>query len=223
MGAVFSDAYSGDNARAVASVDGTQFYSVGNAADNTPKSANKPKSIPVLNTMAPRYSTLGATTSTKLGNGDPNFATDTTTGNNPTTNAGYNTAAKFDNFRGIGIFNGQLYASKGSGSNGVNGIYKVGNGTPTTGGQTLTVLPGLSFDPNATGAGFHAPFGFFFANPTTVYVADEGPGDATAIQNAGLEKFSFNGARGCSTTRCRTGCTSASPRSGRGSRTTGRP
>jgi len=52
--------------------------------------------------------------------------------------------------------------------------------------------------PPAFPDGFY-PFGIFFANPTTLYVADEGDGviaDAGKDPAAGLEKWSFNSATG---------------------------
>ena len=70
------------------------------------------------------------------------------------------------------------------------------------------------------------PFGMWFANDHTLYVADEGDGDTTydpttntyinsiaaAQPNAGLEKWVFNTTTrsGTSRTRCRTVSTSAS-------------
>lgn len=162
-----SDAYQGDNTRGVISVDGNQFYSVGNA-DKT-----------LINTLGPRYSTLGASTSTLLG---------TVTG----------TPTKSDNFRAVGLYNGNLYVAKGSGGTGSNGIFQVSTGLPTTGGNTTTPLPGLSQVVGADGPGVIHPFGFYFANPNTLYVADEGfeqqvnPADPTTTApaaTAGLDKY----------------------------------
>jgi hypothetical protein len=39
------------------------------------------------------------------------------------------------------------------------------------------------------------PFGLFFADATTLYVADEGPQSLTAAPNAGLQKWIFNGTK----------------------------
>ncbi|MFL6233522.1 MAG: ExeM/NucH family extracellular endonuclease, partial [Thermoanaerobaculia bacterium] len=93
-----------------------------------------------------RYATLGATTSTSL-------------------------ATTPTNFRAIGIFGGQLFASSQTGA---FRLSTIGTGTPTTSGQTVTNLPGF---PTATGS----PNGFFFADLNagvagvdTVYVADDG-------------------------------------------------
>ncbi len=173
-GAVLNDAYSGDNARAAISVNGHQFYTVGNADGGYSNT---------VQSLGSRYSTLGATTSTLLGT--------------------YNAAPdKYDNFRAEQIFNNTLYVAKGSGGKGIDGIFQVGTtGTlPTTSGNSITALPGLSFTANTSN--FH-PFGFFFANANTLYVADEGaptapvtngPGTITNSTEAGLQKWSFNAA-----------------------------
>jgi hypothetical protein len=138
---------------------------------------------------------------------------------------------KDDNFRGITIFNNVLYLTKGSGSNGVNTVYFVdttgtacpkGTGLPVAGAK-LPTMP-LSYDLNtlqSTGlpnnmcilAGFSTtlaksttspvsfPFGLWFANKDTLYVADEGDGyvggtdlytHAAAQTTAGLQKWVFN-------------------------------
>jgi hypothetical protein len=137
---------------------------------------------------------------------------------------------KDDNFRGLTIFNNVVYFTKGSGSNGVNTVYFVdttgtacpkGVGIPAVGAQ-LPISP-LAYDPTklqTTGlpndmcilAGFPtalaktanpvaAPFGIWFANADTLYVADEGDGytggtdlytHAAAQTAAGLQKWVFN-------------------------------
>jgi hypothetical protein len=134
---------------------------------------------------------------------------------------------KDDNFRGMTIFNNVVYFTKGSGSNGVDTVYFVdttgtacpkGVGIPAA-GATLPIAPFAAFNP-ATGlptnmcilAGFPttlakslttpaAPFGLWFANADTLYVADEGDGftgDATlyshaaAQTGAGIQKWIFN-------------------------------
>ena len=135
---------------------------------------------------------------------------------------------KDDNFRGETIFDNVLYYTKGSGSNGVNTVYFVdttgkacpnGVGIPQPGAK-LPRSP-LAYDPSTLAAdglpsnmcvlsGFPttlaksstaAPFGIWFANPHTLYVADEGNGDntysastnqytgAAAQTGAGLQKW----------------------------------
>jgi phosphodiesterase/alkaline phosphatase D-like protein len=123
---------------------------------------------------------------------------------NPLTGQPYGTAdktGKDDNFRGLTIFNNTLYVTKGSGSNGIDTVYQVGDAgsLPTfadAGTLPITVLPGfptglarnIKTDDPATD--FH-PFGIWFANATTLYVADEGDGTGAANPNAGLEKWSL--------------------------------
>ena len=109
--------------------------------------------------------------------------------------------AKDNNFRGETVFNNTLYVSKGSGGNGINTVYQVGaaGSLPTAAnaaGASISILPGFSttLASSKTGNVFH-PFGLFFANPTTLYVADEGNqslSDTAANNlNAGLEKYSL--------------------------------
>ena len=127
-------------------------------------------------------------------------------------------SGKDDNFRGEAVFNGTLYVTKGSGSNGANTVYQVnptgggavdpatGAGLPTTGNAsstTINILPGFPTNAAKTGkdsAGnaqpLYHPDGIWFANSTTLYVADEGTGSASDIANglnvgAGLQKWSL--------------------------------
>jgi hypothetical protein len=137
---------------------------------------------------------------------------------------------KDDNFRGLTIFDNVLYYSKGSGSNGVNTVYFVdttGSACPSGTGlpSVSAALPSspLAYNPATLGtkglpnnmcilAGFPAipnksttvtafPFGIWFADANTVYVADEGDGysggtdlytHAAAQTTAGLQKWVFN-------------------------------
>ncbi len=140
---------------------------------------------------------------------------------------------KDTNFRGLTIFNNVVYYTKGSGSNGVNTVYFIdttgkacpsGTGLPQPGAalptsaidfnpaqlQTLGVFPynmcvlqGFPTTLAKTSTAF--PFGLFFANPTTLYVTDEGSGDntfsttsgtftnAAAQTTAGLQKWVLSG------------------------------
>jgi len=159
-------------------------------------------------------------------------------------------SGKDDNYRGLAVYDGVVYFTKGSGSNGVDTVYFAdpngsataanGVGLPST-SETLpsasnwtpaayttsdpalgltTKNPGLaptnayilkgfptSLAKDATDASDY-PFGLWFANPTTLYVADEGAGDntydattntysaAAASTTAGLQKWSFNASAG---------------------------
>ena len=137
---------------------------------------------------------------------------------------------KDTNFRGLTVFNNVVYYTKGSGGNGVNTVYFVdttgtacpsGVGLPAP-GAALPTSP-IAYDPTAlqtkgvypynmcilkgfpttlakTATAF--PFGIWFANPTTLYVADEGDGvfstatglysHAAAQTTAGLQKWVFD-------------------------------
>ncbi|MDQ2811305.1 MAG: hypothetical protein M3Z75_05325 [Actinomycetota bacterium] len=138
---------------------------------------------------------------------------------------------KDDNFRGLTIYHNVLYYTKGSGGNGVNTVYFVdttgracpdGVGLPAAGAQLPTSA--LSYHLSTLQAdglpsnmcilkGFNTtlaktstnsfPFGMWFANADTLYVADEGNGTntyaggqytaAAAQSTAGLQKWVFNG------------------------------
>ncbi|HEY2550730.1 MAG TPA: hypothetical protein VGI64_09155 [Streptosporangiaceae bacterium] len=139
---------------------------------------------------------------------------------------------KDTNFRGLTIFNNVVYTTKGSGSNGVNTVYFVdttgkacpnGVGLPQPGAKLPTgplnfdpsVLQSQGLEPNnmcilegfptALKSKTSFPFGVWFANSTTMYVADEGNGDATfspatgtfstaaAQTTAGLQKWVLAG------------------------------
>ncbi|MBM4063578.1 MAG: hypothetical protein FJ265_21135 [Planctomycetes bacterium] len=89
-----------------------------------------------------------------------------------TTGTSLNTAAP-TNLRSIDIYEGQLYCTSGSGS--TRGVITVGAGLPTTAGQILALLPGF---PTATAS----PYDFCFADPDTVYVADDRTSGAGGIQ-----------------------------------------
>lgn len=148
-------------------------------------------------------------------------------------------ATKDDNFRGLTQYNGVIYMSKGSGSNGINTVYFVdptgmacpsggigvpqpGAALPSASSWTSSPLyptyntsntslglsstnPGLSPTNTCVLKGFsttlaaattgtiYYPFGLWFANPTTLYVADEGSGaGGTSDTTGGLQKWVLN-------------------------------
>jgi hypothetical protein len=107
-------------------------------------------------------------------------------------------AGKDNNYRGVAEYGGALYFTKGSGSNGIDTVYTVPTlpSIANAASTTISIVPGFPNDSaKATGGNF-TPFAVFFANPTTMYVTDEGTGNATdKVSNAGLEKWSLvNGA-----------------------------
>jgi hypothetical protein len=128
---------------------------------------------------------------------------------------------KDTNFRGLTIHDGVVYETKGSGSNGVNSVYFVdttrtacphGVGVPVPGAPQPTIA-GSPY-PMCILNGFNTalaknttnvfPFGLWFANDTTLYVADEGDGNLTTTSDptpyddaasqtlAGLQKWTLN-------------------------------
>jgi len=103
---------------------------------------------------------------------------------------------KDNNYRGVTEFGGALYFTKGSGSNGMDTVYTVSS-LPTlanAAATTISVVPGFPTDSARATGGDYTPFAVFFANPTTMYVTDEGTGDATDVSNhAGLQKWSLVG------------------------------
>lgn len=191
-------AYTGDNPRAVVTADGTQFYMAGNA-DST-ENKTTPVTGPGL-TIGARLGAPGVSSSIQLGAYVAADRPDKSTKQH----------IKDNNFRGIGIFrdaNGtpNLYVSKGSGGNGDDGIFQVQDGTvdglPTGSLNKIVQLIGNQATNPGTGASSPlTSFGFFFANPTTLYVADEGnPTIGTDAQGnpilvsdplAGLQKWSL--------------------------------
>jgi hypothetical protein len=216
-----TNAYSGNNGRAVIAannVNGTgqaEYLLVGNAGNG---SGTPPTNI--VNNTGVQLTTPGNTNpeTTVVGQqqGTPGAKNGFQYGfsvaqTNPATGMPYGAAdksGKDNNFRGETISDNTLYVTKGSGSNGINTVYQVsppGGGLPTTataGATKIAPLAGFpTFLANATTPppafpyGFQ-PFGLWFANPTTLYVADEGDGviaDASLDPNAGLEKWTFNG------------------------------
>src|SRR5579864_502440 len=123
-------------------------------------------------------------------------------------------AGKDNNFRGLTIFNNTMFVTKGSGGNGINTVYQVGNAGILPAGTTaqlaalpITILPGFptslasGVDQNGNPAPVAFPFGVWFANANTLYVCDEGDGtfvspavngnvaDAASLATAGVQKW----------------------------------
>ena len=223
-----TNAYSGDNGRAAitADVNGKQLiYTSGNAGNGsnpqpdgiilgagaqliTP--SDQPESAQTPGTPTP----VGSFSVTELGDKADKVGKD-------------------DNFRGLALYNNVLYYTKGSGSNGVNTVYFLdttgkacpdGVGLPAPGAALPTT--GLSYNLSTLQAdglpsnmcilkGFPTtlaknatafPFGMWFANADTLYVADEGNGtniyangsytSAASSSTAGLQKWVFNSTAG---------------------------
>ena len=222
-----TNAYSGNNGRAAitAKVGGQQFvYTAGNAGNGGNPQPNgvilgagaqliqpseQPESAQSPGTPTP----VGSFNVTELGDKADKIGKD-------------------DNFRGLTIFNNVLYYTKGSGGNGVNTVYFLdttgkacpnGVGLPVPGASLPTT--GLSYNPatlqtsglpsnmcvlkgfpTALKSTTSFPFGVWFANADTLYVADEGSGsntfsggvytDAASSPTAGLQKWVFDSSAG---------------------------
>jgi hypothetical protein len=219
-----TNAYSGNNGRAAIlnNLDGANFfYTAGNAGNGA-----NPQPAGVVAGAGAQFITPADQPESAQVPGEP-----TPVGNFSVTELGEKAdkLGKDDNFRGETIFDNVLYFTKGSGSNGVNTVYFVdtvgtacpkGVGLPVP-GAALPATPLAGFNPG-TGlpynmcvlAGFNDvgnkvqqatvyPFGLFFADAKTLYVADEGDGytggtdlytHAAAQTTAGLQKWVFDSA-----------------------------
>ena len=224
-----TNAYSGNNGRAAIADDSGRHplvYTAGNAGNGA---SPQPSGV-VLGAGAQILQQSGAPENRQSpGTPTPVASFNVTELGQPADKIG-----KDDNFRGETISNNVLYYTKGSGSNGVNTVYFVdttGKACPGTGvgvpvaGAPLPTSP-LSYDPSTVAStglpsnlcilrGFPSdlaktstddtyPFGIWFANPTTLYVADEGDGDTTyssatnqyttaaASTHAGLQKWVYD-------------------------------
>jgi hypothetical protein len=214
------NAYSGDNGRGAIKGGNGLYYLVGN--DNSGNLSKKQTTTTIVGEEL-----VNATGAELLVPGaappvPPNIAKigdfEITQVIEPSTGLPYaaDKAGKDDNFRGMTIFKNTLYVTKGSGGNGINTVYQVGNAgvlpsgdVATLAAMPITILPGLpatlASGVSSTGATTPVayPFGIWFANDKTLYICDEGDGtlvsppvngnvaDATSLATAGLQKWSL--------------------------------
>jgi hypothetical protein len=111
-------------------------------------------------------------------------------------NGALDKAGKDNNYRGVTEYRGALYFTKGSGSNGMDTVYTVSTlpAVANAASRKISVVPGFPTDSARSTGGDFTPFAVFFANPTTMYVTDEGSGSSLdASQHAGLQKWSLVG------------------------------
>ena len=221
-----TNAYSGDNGRAAITndVNGQDLiYAAGNAGQSkhpvngvilgAGAQLITPSTLPESQQSPGQPTPLGSFNITQLG-----YAADK--------------ATKDNNFRGITIHDNIVYYTKGSGGNGINTVYFIdttgkacpnGVGLPVPGAplpttaaaetvvnggpvpENMCILQGFPQTTNSVNTNF--PFGMWFANDHTLYVADEGSGDntydpttgqytnatASAQPSAGLEKWVLYG------------------------------
>ena len=205
------NAYSGNNGRA-AIKSGWMYYMTGN--DNNgglskTQLSNTQIGIDLVRSTGAELLVPGQTPPVPpnigmIGDFEIGQVIDPSTGNPYTT---VDKPGKDNNFRGLTIFNNTMYATKGSGGNGINTVYQIGNAGVLPTGTTaqlaalpITILPGfptvLASDPKTM-----FPFGIWFANASTLYVCDEGDGtlvtpavngnvaDAATLATAGVQKW----------------------------------
>ena len=220
-----TNAYSGNNGRAAIfnNIDGNYvFYTAGNAGNG---SNPQPDGV-ILGAGAQIFDFAGEPQSEQ----DPGTPTPVGSFSIGLLGAKPDKIGKDDNFRGMTVFNNVLYYTKGSGGNGVNTVYFLdttgqacpkGVGLPSTSAtlptqplaydlstlqknglpSNMCILAGFPSSPNKTATVTTYPFGLWFADASTVYVADEGDEytggtdlytHAAAQATAGLQKWVFD-------------------------------
>jgi len=191
-------AYGGNNGRSALLGSNGLYYAVGNANNGNAKafgSANNGTNPDVTETTGLEVVNPinGATSSVSI---PANNSAEIDPLLQYTFSGKQDKPGKDTNYRGVTEYNGALYFTKGSGSNGVQTVYTV-NTLPTVanaGAQTISIVPGFPTDSAKATGGDYTPFAVFFANATTMYVTDEGSGDATdQASHAGLQKWSLVG------------------------------
>lgn len=215
-----TNAYSGNNGRA-AILDSADkvFFMAGNAGNG-----GNPQPVGVIAGAGSQMATP-----TTLPESQQQVGSPTPAGGFSITQLGdkADKVGKDTNFRGLTIHDNVVYLTKGSGGNGVNTVYFIdttgtacptGVGLPVPGAalptqplsynpatlqttglpQNMCILKGF---PTALKSTTSFPFGVWFANDTTMYVADEGSGTntydpatgtytaAAAQTGAGLQKW----------------------------------
>ncbi|HEX4159244.1 MAG TPA: hypothetical protein VHY79_12275 [Rhizomicrobium sp.] len=187
-------AYGGNNGRsALYSPDASSYYTVGNSNNGDTSAYNQGITSPDVT------QTTGLEVVNPLDWPTYNFAP-IPQGNSEQADPQYtsvagNKAGKDSNFRGVTEYNGALYFTKGSGSNGIDTVYTVTPALPSlqdAASAAVSIVPGFPTDSTKTTGGNFTPFAVFFANATTMYVTDEGAGNTTdQTSHAGLEKWSL--------------------------------
>ncbi|MGC1547585.1 MAG: hypothetical protein WA777_03580 [Rhodanobacter sp.] len=220
-----TNAYSGDNGRSAILNDragANYFYTAGNAGNGS-----NPQPTGVVLGAGAQFITLSSLPETSQ---SPGVTTPLASFSVTALGAKADKVGKDDNFRSMAVFNNVVYYAKGSGSNGVNTVYFVdttgtacpkGVGVPAVGAAlpsapltynaatlstsglptNMCVLAGFPSTPVKTATTLAYPFGLWFADANTLYVADEGDGyaggtdlytHAAAQTTAGLQKWVFN-------------------------------
>ncbi|MFO1031950.1 MAG: hypothetical protein U1F60_12810 [Planctomycetota bacterium] len=88
------------------------------------------------------------------------------------------------NSRVLQVYNGQVYGSAASTT--YHGLFKVGDGLPT-----VTAVGAL--EPGFSASSGPSIYDYYFASPTTVYVADDRTSNAiSGVPNGGIFRFDYN-------------------------------
>jgi hypothetical protein len=186
--------YGGNNGRSALLGSNGLFYTVGNAnngnattfgANGTNPDVTETTGLEVVTPIAARTSRVAIA---------PNNSAQIDPLIQYTFGTKLDKAGKDNNYRGITEYGGALYFTKGSGSNGMDTVYTVPS-LPTVAdaaAATISVVPGFPTDSAKVTGGNYTPFAVFFANASTMYVTDEGTGNALdTASHAGLEKWSL--------------------------------
>jgi len=92
----------------------------------------------------------------------------------------------------VSAYNGNMYYSVDV-KNVATGIYEY-TGIPTSAASATQILPASGLSGNSANVAVnYSPDGFYFANATTLYVADTGAPKNKALGNGGIQKWTFNG------------------------------
>ncbi len=207
-----TNSYSGNNPRAAVALPGNVLLMAGNAGNGN--GGND-----ITNGTGMQHTTLGTTVNSPGGVPAISNGTPVTYGAGGSSIGFYaigqngdaaDKTAKDSNFRSLTVYNNTVYTTKGSGSNGIDTVYQVGNagtwltlppssapvtGNPLASNNPITILPGFSTtlaQTNKVNTADFTPFSTWFANPKTMYVSDEGSGDATDVSlHGGIDKYSL--------------------------------
>ena len=209
------NAYSGNNGRAAVLANGN-YYLVGNAGNGSGNGTTLSQLSDNTGVQRIAAGTSGNTTAVGAVQGTFGSSTGYQRGfslsqqtdlANPSQHYAADKTGKDDNFRGETVFNNTLYVTKGSGSNGVNSVYQVGaTGALGNGGvisnAAINILPGFNAlsekvaESSTNPVAVPHPFGLWFGDATTLFVADEGDGVRLGVAGknttfAGLQEWKF--------------------------------
>jgi hypothetical protein len=211
------NAYSGNNGRAAVLANGN-YYMVGNAGNGSGNGTTLSQLSDNTGVQTIARGSSGNTTAVGVAQGTFGASNGYQRGfslaqlpdpANPGHAYAPDKTGKDDNFRGLTVFNNTLFVSKGSGSNGVDTVYQVGaagalaNGGSIGSNAAITVLPGFNtLSEKVAESTSHPvatphPFGMWFGDTSTLFVADEGDGVRLGVAGkvttfAGLQEWKLS-------------------------------